>query len=107
MSNSNKLKKAYRVFKFLGALSIGGMFIYKLLDISYKGGGEVSDLVLMLLCLISLIHYALSYMKANMEKQDTMEKILSMVKANEERSKVNRKMIERNNKLLRGTPDDR
>jgi hypothetical protein len=107
MSKSYKLKRAYTIFKLLGALSIAGMFIYKLLDISYTGGGTASDFVILVVCGVSLVHYSLSYMKVNMEKEDAMEKIISMVKANEERSKANRKMIERNNKLLRGTPDDK
>ena len=106
MSKTYKLKRAYSLAKFLAALGIAFMFIYKLVELSYSGTGDAGDLVILLVCGISIIHHTLSYMKVNMEKEDHMERLIRMVNDNERRSKINRKLIARNTKRIKDKAND-
>ena len=78
MSKSYKLKRGYDILKVLSAMSIGGgtlLSFSNLAGTNYTG----QDVVFTIVGSLCTIYFAASYMKADMEKDNLMEKALQAI----------------------------
>ena len=78
MSKSYKLKRGYDILKVLSAMGVGGL---TLLSFSNLAGGHYTgqDVVFTIVGAFCTLYFAASYMKADMEKDNLMEKALQAI----------------------------
>ena len=81
MSKSYKLKRAYTLLKALAAIGIGGLTFNSFIVLA-SGGTGTQDVLSVVVGLLGVVYFAASYSKANMEKEDLMEKLLKTVEKN-------------------------
>ncbi len=89
MSKSYKLKRAYTILKALAAISIGGLAFNSFIVLA-SGGTSMQDILSVVVGLLGVVYFAASYSKANMEKEDLMEKLLKTVEKNKAWGKANK-----------------
>jgi hypothetical protein len=80
MSKSYKLKRAYTLLKALAAIGIGGLAFNSFIVLA-SGSTDTQDLLTVVIGFLGVVYFAASYSKANMEKEDLMEKTLKAVEA--------------------------
>ena len=89
MSKSYKLKRAYTILKALAAIGIGGLAFNSFIVLA-SGGTNTQDILSVVVGLLGVVYFAASYSKANMEKEDLMEKLLKTVEKNKAWGKANK-----------------
>ncbi len=89
MSKSYKLKRAYTLLKALAAIGIGGLAFNSFIILA-SGRTETQDILTVVVGLLGVVYFAASYSKANMEKEDLMEKLLKTVEKNKAWGKANK-----------------
>lgn len=89
MSKSYKLKRAYTILKALAAIGIGGLAFNSFIVLA-SGGTSTQDILSVVVGLLGVVYFAASYSKANMEKEDLMEKLLKTVEKNKAWGKANK-----------------
>ena len=95
MSKSYKLKRAYTLLKALAAISIGGLAFNSFIALAH-GSTTTQDTLTAVVGLLGVLYFAASYSKADMEKEDLMEKLLKTVEKNKAWGKANRLKSETN-----------
>ena len=95
MSKSYKLKRGYDILKVLSAMGVGGL---TLLSFSNLAGGHYTgqDVVFTIVGTFCTLYFAASYMKADIEKDNLMEKLLLTVENNKKWGKANKAATEAN-----------
>jgi membrane protein implicated in regulation of membrane protease activity len=78
VSKSYKLKRAYTLLKALAAIGIGGMTFNGFILLS-SGHTDVQTVVSTIVGFLAVMYFGASYSKADMEKDDLMEKTLQTV----------------------------
>ncbi len=89
MSKSYKLKRAYTILKALAAVGIGGLTLNGFISLS-SGSTSSQDILTVVVGSLVMLYFAASYSKADMEKDDLMEKLLNTVEKNKAWGKANR-----------------
>ncbi len=81
MSKSYKLKRAYTILKALAAVGIGGLTLNGFISLS-SGSTSSQDILTVVVGSLVMLYFAASYSKADMEKDDLMEKVLKLAEKN-------------------------
>jgi len=89
MSKSYKLKRAYTILKALAAVGIGGLTLNGFISLS-SGSTASQDILTVVVGSLVMLYFAASYSKADMEKDDLMEKVLKLAEKNKAWGKATR-----------------
>ena len=95
MSKTYKLKRAYSVLKVLSALGIGAMTLVGFTN-AVGNSYTSQDVWMLVIGLICTLYFAASYMKADMEKDDLMEKLTKAIAANKQWGKATKAAVDVN-----------